>query len=301
MTDRAIRDLWITACIPTYRCNSYLYHSVTSLLEQSHRKIRVIVVSDGDPTNPWPILSQIDDPRLIRFDLGENRGPYFCRAVAAAATEDPFLLVQDADDWSVPTRVETLLNKLCTNRSDYAFSTLRRFHDRHDRIEAGERIFSAGPQGLLDQRLQYRAPHHGLFRRSSLAALGGFYGGFKFGYDVLLTNLFLLAGSVSWTSEVLYWRRMRPDSLTSAATTGLGSHARLRVNADLKEMYRHCHDAYANYLHGKIDGKTLLRFIRARIEAKRGASCEHQIRYHAARLRSIMHDQRYSNSRIRTV
>src|SRR5579859_5430453 len=99
---------WVTACIPTYRCTRYLRDAVLSLLNQTYPFLRVVVINDGDPNPPWAALADITDPRLLRFDLKENRGPYFALAVALEATPDPFFLIQDADDVSAPNRAYSL-------------------------------------------------------------------------------------------------------------------------------------------------------------------------------------------------
>ena len=201
------RPTWITACIPTYRCTKYLRGAVISLLNQTYRYLRIVVINDGDPESPWPSLQDILDPRLIRFDLYENRGPYFSLAVASAASPDPYFLVQDADDLSAPTRVETLLHLLKRDSSNYAFSALAQFHDGPDgKIIIDQPLAAFPPDCNPSKHFTNRIFHHGLFQSTAIRQLGGYFGGIRFGYDTLLTSLLLLVGSVSWTPEHLYWR-----------------------------------------------------------------------------------------------
>src|ERR1700692_1505713 len=98
------RDRRIVACIPYYDCRRYVRRAVLSLLSQTHSNITVVVVNDGDPKSPWSELADIRDPRLVRFDMTANHGPYFASAVVLNATTAPYFLVQDADDWSTPDR-----------------------------------------------------------------------------------------------------------------------------------------------------------------------------------------------------
>ena len=285
---------WVTACIPTYRCTQYLRQAVISLLHQTHNRLRVIVINDGDMNAPWSVLADIRDPRLVRFDLPQNRGPYFALAVALEATPDPYFLVQDADDWSASHRVATLLQMLARDRSNYAFSTLAQFHDNcSGGFGLDNPMFHYPPKVTLNFELKNRIPHHGLFCAASLRRLGGYFAGFRFGYDMLLTNLLLMVGTVSWTPDKLYWRRRRPDSLTQAQETGLRSVERMLIHSKMTEFYQETYSDYQRFVSGRISGQYLLRLIRWRVHTACGAENERYIRHYARCLRTamIMHTQ----------
>jgi len=280
---------FVTACIPTFKCTKYLRQSVISLLSQTYPYLRIIVINDGDPEPPWHSLADISDPRLIRFDLSENRGPYFALAVALEATPDRLLLVQDADDWSAPHRVATLMQIMRRDASQYAFSTQAQFSDHPSGgIIFHEPMFPTGPDTTVRSRLKYRMPHQGLFRTEALRRLGGYYGGFKFNYDTLLTSLFLLAGRVSWSSDHLYWRRLRPTSLFHAPDTGWRSLARQQMHAEMAEFYRHAYRDYQNFVMRRVSGPQFLRLIQWRVGYRRGAIADQQIKHYAAYLRNAL-------------
>jgi len=282
----------VTACIPTFKSTRYLRASVVSLLNQTHPYLRVIVINDGDPSSPWPSLADIVDPRLIRFDLFENRGPYFALAVALEATPDSFFLVQDADDWSAPHRLATLLQLLHRNKSHYAFSTLAQFRDSGDGGVIPERpLFPEGPDISEKAEYKYRIPHLGLFQTGALRQLGGYYAGFRFGYDTLLTNLLLLAGVVAWTPDYLYWRRVRPTSLSNAPSTGMMSPARRNVHAEMSELYRCVYRDYQEFICRRISGPVFLSLLRARVSARRSPADGEAIRNSAAQLRRALAEQ----------
>lgn len=283
--------IWVTACIPTFRCTPYLRSAVTSLLNQTYPFLRVIVINDGDPSPPWPCLADITDPKLVRFDLKENRGPYFALAIALEATPDPFFLIQDADDWSAPHRVATLLHLLQRDGTSYTYSTLAQFHDGAGGIMVDKPLFSSRPNTVPGTHLSSRIPHHGLFRTEILRQLGGYYGGFRYGYDEFLTNLLLLVGSVSWTADLLYWRRRRPTALTRAPDTGMLSLERQSLRAKMNESYGHAYRDYQNFVARRISGERLLQLIRWRVESHRGAADSQRIKEHASRLRHGMSEQ----------
>lgn len=255
---------WITACVAHYRCQRYIRRAVDSLLGQSYPWVRVIVINDGDTCAPWRELATIKDPRLLRFDLLENRGNFFCFEVARRATPDPYFMMQDADDWSAPERAATLLKSLLDNNSALAVSSQPQFCEaadgtpyqiatRWDRVARRETEARFVVQNKIDEKFRYRAPQAGLIRTAALRDIGGYYGGFpNVGWDSLLTNLVLMTGSISWVPEPLYYRLIRPDSLTHSAHTGAQTEYATAVTRCLRQLYRECYTQYHLYRRGEI-------------------------------------------------
>lgn len=100
----------ITVTMPYYRSPETVRRAVDAVLGQTHTNLTLIVTNDGDQdTPPWPALADITDPRLVRFELPENRGRYFADAVTLAACDTPWFAIHDADDEAEPTWLSTLL------------------------------------------------------------------------------------------------------------------------------------------------------------------------------------------------
>ena len=255
-------DVAVTASVPYFNARNYVRRAVESLLSQTHRNLTVVVVNDGDPNPPWDELAHIDDPRLIRFSLDLNYGPYFAHQVVLGASTTPYFLVQDADDWSTPARVASLLNALVSEGSDLAFSAWQQYRAdvngylqpdsirwRHrqpgDPLLAppGQReLFLFDP--ILNEHFVNRAAHHGIFRREALERIGGYYSGFRMNYDTLLTNFLLMTGRVSFVEEPHYQYVIRPDSLSHSQATGVRSPIRIATKQHLSAMYREAFEQY---------------------------------------------------------
>lgn len=250
----------VVVSIPYFRCREHVRRCVESVLAQTHRNLTAVVVNDGDPQPPWDLLADVDDPRLVRFELPHNRGRYFADEVVLRATASAYLLVHDADDWSEPHRVATLLRQLRTEHAVGAVSAAYRRSERG----AGARLVDVSrvlrPPG---ERLEHLANLHGLFRTDALRAVGGFYAGFTVGYDTFLVNALAMTGRIAAVPEPLYLWRVRPGSLTSARETGLRSELRRTTARQLQEMYREAYRGYAAYLDGRLDADALAAGIRA--------------------------------------
>ncbi|MBV8629694.1 MAG: glycosyltransferase family 2 protein [Silvibacterium sp.] len=275
-----LANLGITASVPYFNSRAYVRRAVECLLAQTHRKLTVVVVCDGDPCPPWPELAHIRDPRLIRFTLARNYGPYFAHQVVLGASESPYFLVHDADDWSPPARVSTLLRALIEDGSDLAFSAWQQYRADSDgylqpdsirwrrrmpgepavAAPGGRELFLFDP--LLDENFVNRASHHGVFRREALQRIGGYYAGFRMNYDTLLTNFLLMTGRISFIEEPLYQYVIRRDSLSHSPSTGARSSIRIMTRHQLAAMYREALEHYRAWMRGESSSVELNGRIR---------------------------------------
>jgi glycosyltransferase involved in cell wall biosynthesis len=304
------KDLAVTASVPYFNARGYIRRAVESLLTQTHRNLTVVVVNDGDPNPPWDLLADIDDPRLIRFDLDLNYGPYFSHHIIFAASNTPLFLVQDADDWSTPTRVSTLLHALITEGSDLAFSAWQQYRaDEHGHLQPdsirwrrrqpgdpllappGQReLFLFDP--LLNEHFVNRAAHHGLFRREALESLGGYYAGFRMNYDTLLTNFLLMTGRVSFVDQPLYQYVIRPDSLSHSQATGVRSPIRIATKQRLGAMYREAYEHYRAWMRGNLSSVEFSARIRQLAARNVTPELRQALNVETARMRAAIRAQR---------
>ena len=291
----------VVACIPYYRCQRYVRRAVESLLAQTHRDLTVVVVNDADfETPPWPALADITDPRLIRFDLTENRGLYFAYAVAVGATNAEFFLTQDADDWSDPNRVRLCLAKMNEERSDFVISVqpqcqetasgkiavvATHFQRRSHRERSGPTILNT----TLDNSYLYRACHHALFRTSTLSCIGGYYGGFRLHYDTLLTNLLLMVGKLSFIQSPLYYRFLWPGAQTSRPETGFGSEASLLAIQQQQQIYGQAFDHYKAFTSSRSNAYVLAQSFQRISQQNVSVQDQYVLDQEVCRLRCLLH------------
>lgn len=275
----------VTVSLPFYQCRPCLRRAVDSILKQTHRSLILVVVNDGDLTQPWDLLADIADPRLVRFDLTHNRGRYFADAAVVEATDDPYLLIQDADDWSEPERLARLLRAL---REQHASGALSAAHIHcngpYQRSPVVQRDLVSPPTA----RFVHRADHVGLYRVDALREIGGYYGGFRVGYDTLLVNLLLMVGRLAYTEERLYNVELRAGSLTTARATGTSSRARAEVARKLSSLYDEAYAAYCRYVAGEIERPDLVAVLRALTGRHVSAAARAALAAESARLRAVL-------------
>jgi glycosyltransferase involved in cell wall biosynthesis len=114
MTDQQLP--FVSVAIPTYnRADSYLKEAVSSALDQTYKKIEIIVSDNCSTDNTESFIKSLPDPRIKYFKQGHNIGPInnynFC---LDRAKGDYFLLLHD-DDLVDADFIET-----CMSHSGYA-------------------------------------------------------------------------------------------------------------------------------------------------------------------------------------
>jgi glycosyltransferase involved in cell wall biosynthesis len=280
MTSGMARERAITVSLPYFRCRPYLRRAVESILGQTHGDLTLIVLNDGDETEPWDLLADIKDDRLVRFDLDSNRGRYFADAVALIATQDQYFMVQDADDWSSPSRAEKTYEALRENRADAAFCAVTEYRPRRRVTRSYAKCTEPPPPQLTDVA-KYPA---GIYRTHALRTVGC-YAGFRIGYDTLLLGLLSMSGRIAYVAEPLYNRSFRAESLTSSPHTGRDSAARRIAQAQLEALYDRAYLGFREYVGGRIGLTDLGRLTAQVARAHVTAQDVHVLRLQAARLR----------------
>lgn len=249
----------ITVSMPYFGSKQYICRAVESVLAQSHTNLTLVVVNDGDKAPPWNELAHIDDQRLVRFDLPTNHGPFFIHEMIRRATNAPYLFIHDSDDWSDLQLFSTLLRQLRMEHAGGAI-TAHRCHylednkttkvDRYDELRIP-----------LTTTLKHLANQPGLYKTSALQAIGGYYGGFRMGYDTLIINLLLMTNRLAYVEKPLYHRLIHANSLTTSPSSGMKSLARGKVVQRLRQIYSKVFSNYTLYLEGNMDHQELCKKV----------------------------------------
>lgn len=260
----------VTVSMPFWRCHAWLRRAVDAVLGQTYRDLRLIVVNDADPDSPWSLLADITDPRLVRFDLPENRGRYFIDAVILEATKPDLWAMQDPDDWPERDR----------------FAQLAPLASEFGAAFAPTLESNGGPERLMTQRLhgqpyRRRLEHHvgygsGVISGVRIAQVGGFHPDLRLGYDTYLMNTAKLWPFIAIDAPLQHKAR-RPDSLTTAPDTGFRSKYRAEVRARLDGLWRRAWDRHAR-------GREIASVITGDVAPETRA----EVSYHAERLGALL-------------
>ena len=94
----------LAVIVPVYKVEAYLHQCIDSILSQSYRELKVILVDDGSPDNCGAICDEYAarDPRVLALHK-PNGGLSSARNFALPYTDDcPLVTFVDSDDWLEP-------------------------------------------------------------------------------------------------------------------------------------------------------------------------------------------------------
>lgn len=93
----------LSVILPVYNAMPYLPDAVESILNQTYREFRLIIVNDGSTDDSGAYLRKLADSRIILINQ-ENQGPSGARKAALGHCHTEFVALMDADDFSLPER-----------------------------------------------------------------------------------------------------------------------------------------------------------------------------------------------------
>lgn len=93
----------VSVIIPAYNAERFVTEAVESILSQTYRRLEVIVVDDGSTDTT---LAKLKKFRTITIICDSHRGPGAARNRGVGYAKGDFIAFHDADDISLPHRIE---------------------------------------------------------------------------------------------------------------------------------------------------------------------------------------------------
>ena len=99
----------VTVIVPTYNRSASLRTAIRSVLRQTHRELRLVVVDDGSTDDSAAQIQSIADPRLRLIRHGTNRGAAAARNTGLRAADTRYVAFLDSDDLWAADKLERQL------------------------------------------------------------------------------------------------------------------------------------------------------------------------------------------------
>lgn len=136
-----MRDNKVTVAVASYNNAKYLSRCINSIIEQSYRKLDILVVDDGSSDETEEILKSFDDNR-IRCIFKENGGLSSSRQLALEKATGEFIMFVDADDYLPAEAIETLVERIITTNADICVCSTEIRNSSGEILEYETSIFS---------------------------------------------------------------------------------------------------------------------------------------------------------------
>jgi glycosyltransferase involved in cell wall biosynthesis len=90
----------------TYNCGRFIRRCHWSLCQQTLPNWEWVVVDDGSTDDTAAVIATLNDHRIRYLRSGRTRGPGAARNYAMQQARASWLVIQDMDDFSLPTRLQ---------------------------------------------------------------------------------------------------------------------------------------------------------------------------------------------------
>ena len=109
--------------IPAYNVQAWIAETIQSCLDQSFRKIEVVVVNDGSTDHTKEIIEQMakKDARVVLVDLEGNVGRSEARNIGNQKASGEIIMVLDGDDKATRQRAKDTLACFELNKPDLVY------------------------------------------------------------------------------------------------------------------------------------------------------------------------------------
>lgn len=98
----------VSVLIPCYNCEQYVKEAVMSIMKQSYANLEILVINDGSTDNTGNILKELaeEDTRIVYIKNEKNLKLIATLNKGLDRCKGKYIARMDADDISVPTRIE---------------------------------------------------------------------------------------------------------------------------------------------------------------------------------------------------
>jgi glycosyltransferase involved in cell wall biosynthesis len=214
----------VSVVIPSFNAGPALRPALRSVLDQTHRRLEVLLVDDGSTDGSVEAaIAGVGDPRLRVLRQPRNMGKSAAMNRAIAEMRGDFLAVQDADDLSAALRIERQLGPFLDDPG------VGMTFCGYELILGGRRVAptfaSRGREACARDIAAFRMPGHdatAMFRRSALGEV-------RFDEELALNeglDVILQVGerhAAVVVGEVLLAYRVHRGSITARSRDGRAS------------------------------------------------------------------------------
>lgn len=115
----------VSVILPVYNGEKYLKEAVDSILSQTFTDFELLLLNDGSTDASEDIIQSYTDERIVYIKNEENRGLIFTLNKGIDLAKGDYIARMDADDVTVPQRLEKQLAHLEKNKTVMLFTRVK--------------------------------------------------------------------------------------------------------------------------------------------------------------------------------
>ncbi|MFH1047621.1 MAG: glycosyltransferase [Patescibacteria group bacterium] len=192
-----------------YNGEKYLREAIESILNQIFRDFEFLIIDDASTDASREIIKSYADPRIRLLENQTNLGLTKSLNLGMRAATGEYIARMDADDVSLPERLEVQVKYLDANSKDALIGSLVEFIDE-DGQRIGEQSSPAPSREMIYFGLAFNnmlAHSSAMFRLASVLDLGGYDEAFNYAQDYdLWSRLSGHCGLAVLDERLVRWR-----------------------------------------------------------------------------------------------
>jgi teichuronic acid biosynthesis glycosyltransferase TuaG len=124
-----INTVGVSVIVPVFNAEATIVETILSIVNQSHKKIEIIVIDDFSTDNSYHVLEdlKLKYPIIKLFRNGRNRGVSYSRNIGLMNCVFDFVSFCDSDDIFVFDKIEKQLVFMLTNNVKFSYTSFYRF------------------------------------------------------------------------------------------------------------------------------------------------------------------------------
>ncbi len=124
----------IDIILPNYNSSKFIKETIKSILRQTYKHWKLIIVDDFSDNKTREILKQISNKKIKIFSLNKNYGAGYCRNFAIKKSNSPYLAFIDSDDVWKKNKLKNQINFMEKNNFLFTYTNYETFGDKIKKI-----------------------------------------------------------------------------------------------------------------------------------------------------------------------
>ncbi len=121
----------ISVIMPAYNAENFIFEAIQSILNQTFTNFEFIIINDGSVDKTESIIKKFNDPRIVYVKNDINKNIVDSLNIGIEIARGLYIARMDADDISLPSRLETQLFYLKKKKLDIVGSWVINFSSKH--------------------------------------------------------------------------------------------------------------------------------------------------------------------------
>ena len=227
----------VSVIMSVYNGEKYLREAVDSILNQTFKDFEFIIINDGSTDKTSEILENYNDPRIVIINNQENIGLTKSLNKGLKIAKGEYIARMDADDVSLPERLEKMVNFLNKNNDIGLLGSSFIIVDEKGR-ELKTYRFVTGNNEIKKKLLSGNYFGSEMFRSACLEKVGFYREEFRYAQDYDLCLRIAEFWDVANIAEPLYNLRVNLQSISIVNKFEQERYASLaRILANQRKKY----------------------------------------------------------------